>query len=246
MAKWQCDFYPGWETNEPLAITYQKPFSAGACRYAYHALYTIYSKSQPHGKKAVVKKLKDFTCWDRKDWDHELKLAEKAKYLVDLWNKTGSIEKKYVIHVPEVSKVQKVSTSGDFQEGEWITIEPYIEGEYIKWNSNSGCFREEKLSVHAFCHWTYHQSKRTLLLCDAQGVRNSDCYTITDPAICSEVKGQYGMTDLGKPAIAQWFRNHKCNEFCNNGWIRPHIMGPYASMPVVMASTYTWQTKKPV
>ena len=74
-----------------------------------------------------------------------MKLAEKAKYLVDLWNETRSIEKKYVIHVPEVSQMGKIKTSGDFQGGEWITVEPYIEGEYIKWNSNSGCFHEEKL-----------------------------------------------------------------------------------------------------
>ena len=242
MSGWQCNFSPGWDDGTPMAITHNKPFSEGACRYAYHALYTKYHGTQPHGKKAIVKKLKDFTCWQRQDWDQELKLAEKAKSLVDLWNTTRAIEKRYILYVPEVTQMFKCSISGDFTEGEWISVEPYIEGDYIKWNSNSGAFRDEKLSVHAFCHWTYHQSGGNLLLCDAQGVRNADSYTITDPAICSRVNGQYGMTDCGEPAISQWFRGHKCNEFCNSSWMRHYSSSP--AMPVVMASTYTWQTKK--
>ena len=242
MADWQINFFPGWETVSPWAITHDKPFSEGACRYAYHALYTKFHSYQPHGKRAVVKKLKDFTCWQRENWDQELKLAAKAKDLVDLWNTTKSIGKRYVIHVPEVVRIALSSgIGGDFSEGEWITVEPYIEGNYEKWNSNSGWFGDEKISVHAFCHWTYHESGGNLLLCDAQGVRNADSYAITDPAICSLVKGQYGMTDCGEPAIAQWFRGHKCNRYCDAGWNRHYSATP--ALPVVMSSSYTWQIK---
>ena len=138
-----------------------------------------------------MKKLKDFTYWKREDWDEETKLATKAKELVDNWNATRSVVKQYIIHVPEVVICQR--SGGDFKGGEWVTLEPFIEGHYEKWNSNSGWSKEEKLSVHAFCHWTYHYSGGLLLLCDAQGVRNGDAYCLTDPAICSMHKGQYAV-----------------------------------------------------
>ena len=244
-SKWQCSFKRGWDKQKFKVLAHDKPFSAGAFRFAYHGLYTKYHGAQPHGRKAVVKKLKTFSYWDRQDWDQELRLAQKAQYLVSLWNRTRSAGNEYVVHVPEVVRIISASTAGDFQLSEWVTTEPYIEGNYKKWNSNSGWVREENLSVHAFCHWTYHHSEGKLLLCDAQGVKNGGSYTITDPAICSEFMGQYGMTDLGMPGIAQWFRHHKCNRFCDPNWIRPSTRGPYMpNMPVKKSSTYTWQSKR--
>ena len=236
-----------------IAIYQTEPFSEGACRYAYNAYYTDSHSSRYHGEKAIVKKLKNFTYWKREDWDEETKLATKAKELVDKWNATRfpfihkffrnatrTVTKQYIIHVPEV--IRNIGTGGDFKYGEWVTLEPFIEGHYEKWNSNSGWSKEEYLSVHAFCHWTYHYSGGLLLLCDAQGVRNGDSYCLTDPAICSMHKGQYGMTDCGEAAIAQWFREHRCNTFCKPGWKRHHSSTP--SLPIVAASTYKWQTKK--
>ena len=237
---WQANFFDNWDKENPVTIFHPKPFSEGVCRYAYHARYTKFHKDRSHGEKAIVKRLKDFTYWKREDWDEETKLSEKAKEFVDKWNTTHSVYKQYVIHVPEV--VRCIRTGGDFKGGEWVTLEPYIVGKYEKWNSNSGWRKEDKLSVHSFCHWTYHNSGGTMLLCDAQGVRNGNSYCLTDPAICSMYKGRYGMTDCGEAAIANWFRKHKCNTFCDKKWKRHYSSTP--SLPVVAASTYTWQTKK--
>lgn len=240
--EWQATFFSNWEETIPASIFHPEPFSEGSCRYAYHALYTKFHSTQPHGKKAIVKKLKNFTCWKREEWDHEVKLATKAKELTENWNSLGIVNRKYETLVPEIAKVSK--TCSNFSAGEWLSVEPYIEGAYVKWNSNSGWFREYELSIHSFCHWTYHYSGGTLLFCDAQGVRGDDKYFITDPAICSLVKGQYGMTDLGEAGISQWFKGHKCNTFCNGTW-RRHVGAAtaYAHLPVIESSTYTWQTK---
>ena len=237
---WQCDFYPNWEKENPQAIWHSEPFSQGSMRYAYQARYTKFHKSRSHGERAIIKRLKNCTVCKREGWDEEIKLAEKAKEFVDKWNATHSVDKRYIIHVPEV--IRTITAGRGFKSGEWVTLEPYIEGNYEKWNSNSGWNKEEKLSVHAFCHWTYHYSGGTMLLCDAQGVRNGDSYCLTDPAICSMRAGQYGMTDCGEAAITTWFETHRCNTFCNQGWKRHYSSTP--PLPIVPASTYKWQAKK--
>jgi len=71
------------------------------------------------------------------------------------------------------------------KKDEWLIFEKYLEGEWTKWNANNGYVNQSKLSVHAYCHWTYHTSNGDLVMCDMQGVRDTDKYTITDPCICS-------------------------------------------------------------
>ena len=146
MKVWRSDYcFPNWERENPIAICNSEPFSQGACRYAYQARYTKFHNSRSHGERAIIKRLKNCTIWKREDWDEEIKLAKKAKEFVNKWNATHSVEKRYIIHVPEV--IRTINTGRGFKSGEWVTLEPYIEGNYEKWNSNSGWNKEEKLSV---------------------------------------------------------------------------------------------------
>ena len=60
-------------------------------------------------------------------------------------------------------------------------IEHYIEGEYVKYNSNSGFVDAKacRMTPHAFSHFTFERSGHELIVVDIQGV--GDLYT--DPQI---------------------------------------------------------------
>lgn len=59
--------------------------------------------------------------------------------------------------------------------GQWLTIESNLTGEFKKYNNNTGeevapcCPLEETLL--AFSHWTFEYSRRELLVLDIQGTQ---------------------------------------------------------------------------
>ena len=50
-------------------------------------------------------------------------------------------------------------------------VEHLIEGDYIKYNSNSGFVSEmNRLTPHAFSHFTFEKSQHQLIIVDIQGI----------------------------------------------------------------------------
>eukprot|EP01083_Nonionella_stella_P216628 778473_1 len=233
-----------------------EPFAQGACRYAYKVYKDMGDGS---GKNwLVMKKFKDGNAYTQDDWKGDIKCYAKAHQLVSAWNNLGIVDKKYYMQKPQLIKSgihykggnatgyeskELESNPEAIKRNEYVLVEEMMDvSKYEKWNSNSGWFSNGKLSVQAFCHWTYHYSNGDLLFCDAQGVRDVQGYNITDPAILSK-SGEYGCTDIGEIGMDQWFARHICNQFCDKKWIKPKNIGNN-SLPVKKASTYKWQTKK--
>jgi len=65
-----------------------------------------------------------------------------------------------------------------------------------------------------FSHWSYVYTKGELLVCDLQGALGSKEFSLTDPAINSNIKGRFGKTDMGRKGQARFFKTHKCTSFC--------------------------------
>jgi len=178
----------------------------------------------------------------------DIKCCELAADLVQQWNNINRVQEKYQMVVPKIGRKgdmlsallfnlllsllpeenrKEAEEKGDLHKhiilGEVVIIEDYLMGDYVKWNSNGGWIDTLKsdTSIQAFCHWTFHQSGGKYLFCDAQGVRQKDTYVLTDPCILSLEGSTYGVTDMGKDYIWNWFRNHKCNKYCDKSWIRP-------------------------
>lgn len=160
----------------------------------------------------------------------ELAMHFKAEELIKAWNKMNLCDKRYFVVSPFKVK----------DRGEHCVGEDFIEGEWEKWNSNSGYVSRSTASVQAFCHWTYHHSDGQLLMCDVQGVSNGMSYCITDPCICSTSQ-VYGQTDVGIWGINAFFANHVCNQFCNSGWMKPMNNRSSVVFPKMKASTYRWE-----
>ncbi|KAG7371673.1 alpha-kinase family protein [Nitzschia inconspicua] len=79
--------------------------------------------------------------------------------------------------------------------------------------------------LQAFSHFTYLFTNKRLLVCDLQGVYNTDMvpptFELSDPAIHyrSKSKGSektmvYGRTDRGHSGITKFFNTHKCTDIC--------------------------------
>lgn len=97
-------------------------------------------------------------------------------------------------------------------------LEPFIEGTYEKYNSNSGFLsRMARLTPQTFSHYSFEVSNQQLVVCDIQGV--GDLYT--DPQIHTAAGTDYGDGNLGIKGMALFFHTHHCNELCRAMALKP-------------------------
>lgn len=83
--------------------------------------------------------------------------------------------------------------------------------------------------LQAFSHFSYRYSKRSMLICDLQGVLSADVegrkkdecegvFELTDPVIHYKSRSGrrhvYGKTDFGKKGMHKFFETHLCNDVC--------------------------------
>ncbi|RYP46193.1 hypothetical protein DL768_007563 [Monosporascus sp. mg162] len=97
-----------------------------------------------------------------------------------------------------------------------ISLEPYIAGEYIKYNSNGGWVNESSdpfnMAAQAFSHFTFERSWGSLLVSDLQGVGRN----LTDPAIHTKDEKRFTLDEnnLNEEGFKFFFMSHECNAIC--------------------------------
>ena len=93
-------------------------------------------------------------------------------------------------------------------------LEHFIDGKYIKYNSNSGFVEDVHIryTPQAFSHFTFESSNHELIVVDVQGV--GDLYT--DPQIHTAKGTEYGDGNLGIKGFALFFSSHICNDVCRS------------------------------
>lgn len=97
-----------------------------------------------------------------------------------------------------------------------FSLEPFIEGEYIKYNNNASMVMEEPHpfndTAQAFSHFTFERSWGLFMVVDLQGVGN----LLTDPAVHTKDKNRFKLckTNLNEDGFKLFFVSHKCNEIC--------------------------------
>ena len=110
-------------------------------------------------------------------------------------------------------------------DGEPITVEPFVPGEFMKYLNNDGlpalCEKASKKvffeKAEALTHFSYEESKEKLLLVDLQG----SGYNLYDPEIATADDLNHSSTErffcagnLNELAFDNFFTHHKCNIYC--------------------------------
>lgn len=124
-----------------------------------------------------------------------------------------------------------------------ISLEPFIEGTYVKYNNNIGHIlgsAEEPINqaAQAFSHFTFERSKGQFLVCDLQGVGE----VMTDPAIhtASETRFKLSRTNLGIDGMKLFFLSHRCNDQCRQLGLLSNSTTLFSTDPVFRK---TWPPK---
>lgn len=186
------------------------------------------------------------SCYARfignKTWSGAANTALKSKELADRFNADIKTEKPITVIIPWLARVHEVSNFKwlwlfpefrDVRGNEnqtkiladelipreaTVAVEDILEGNYDKFVSNGGWVNEDVPTngPPAFAHYSYHITNGEMLVCDLQGIRKTDGYLFTDPAIHHATRGPHfcGPTDLGNAGIQQFFQSHVCSRFC--------------------------------
>lgn len=187
----------------------QHPFAVGGLRLAYHAY------DETNQSRVVLKVFKSTgERWNCPKRYMEVSETQKiATSYATQYNceKPHGTPKIYFLNVDVLDFGKKASQR-------WYTMEKYMEGEYEKFNNNTGWvshYRDPVSdTVQAFSHYTWVKSGKKLVICDLQGWRTEGGLFLTDPAIHSEEYLRYGRTNLGPKGITRFFQTHNCNDIC--------------------------------
>ncbi|XP_078319080.1 eukaryotic elongation factor 2 kinase-like isoform X2 [Crassostrea virginica] len=196
-----------WTKDEVQVKMMKKAFNRGAMRQCFRLKkISTFSRSGDwsHAQNYVAKRYIEEV--DRDVYFQDVRLQMDAKVWGEEYNRHNPPKK---VDIFQMYILEFKNRSGQ----PLYHLEHFIEGEYIKYNSNSG-FVDENLryTPQAFSHFTFERSGHNLIVVDIQGV--GDLYT--DPQIHTVGSCEYGDGNLGAKGMALFFHSHICNDICSS------------------------------
>jgi hypothetical protein len=191
---------PIWSCSVVLVEIQEKPFAKGSCRSA-HKLRDLTYPNQHYVAKFSTKKA------SRDQYFMDVLMQTFCSKWSDLYNSFNPPKK--ITFLPSfVLELCDRGTTPVVCGGE-----PFIEGDYKKFNNNSGYVNSEaaRNTPQAFSHFSLVHSNQELVIIDIQGV--NDFYT--DPQIHTKSGKGFGEGNLGQNGIYQFIKTHQCNPLCN-------------------------------
>ena len=208
-----------------------RPFAQGSLRVASYARTAV--SSSPF----VVKSFKE----DGKGQAHlaeDMRIQALCKAFALEFNEL--LETEEPIDFVVTMCLQKQSRTSS--KNKWLSLEPFLEGEYVKYNNNQLFVREDSpddlfnRKAQAFSHFTFERSWGHFLVTDLQGVGN----LLTDPAVqtLDHERFKLNPTNLNEAGFKFFFVGHECNEFC-------HKLGLKSNREMVVSGRFSFRERWP-
>ncbi|KAF4132311.1 Alpha-kinase family [Phytophthora infestans] len=196
----------------------QSCFAIGAMRSA-HALYDC-NMGTCLVAKCYYGKAARSSSTSKHSLQNDVKMQIVAKYLATAFSASEKVERGVDFISTCWYEIKNPLETGSGRSMAMFTAEPYIDGEYKKYNNNNGWIRDDGLDLsetaQAFSHFTWQTTFGQLMVVDLQGV---GCI-FTDPQIHSK-DGKFGCGNLSDVGMTAFFATHDCKSACRALGLKP-------------------------
>ncbi|KAK6174128.1 hypothetical protein SNE40_017461 [Patella caerulea] len=229
-----------WTSFDP------KSFSKGDRKKVFGGI--LNGKGPRRGEIVVIKAFKNMPGTESM-CKTELCNNQKARELADGFNACypfQHIEFSSILNalIDDVSvSYSLLNSNRKITKSEWVLMEENVGKHFVTFIDKHGVTSGDcPQALAAFMHWTYHVTSGQLVVCGLEGDQNMHACRLKTPTVHS-INRQYGECDYGEAGINTVFRNHRCNNMCQD-LIKPFNVNTqfpstiYPSLPLEPSAPY--------